>query len=1062
MPDPADGRPDPALGPYPVVDPQPRFPRIERALLAYWEREGIFRESVAARPSGPNGSNEYVFYDGPPFANGLPHYGHLVTGYVKDIVPRYQTMRGRRVERRFGWDCHGLPAEMEAEKELGVGGRAQIQDYGIARFNEHCRRSVMRYTQEWERYVTRQARWVDFENAYRTMDLSYMESVLWAFAQLWKKGLVYEAERVLPYSWGAETPLSNFETRLDDATRERQDPAITVRFAVESPGADQPTEIWAWTTTPWTLPANLALAVGPGIDYTLLRAGERRILVGEAARERFARELDGAEVIGSRKGAAFVGLRYRPLFPFFAEVPNAFRVLAADFVSTEDGTGIVHIAPGFGEEDLEVGRAAALPAPAPVDDTGRFTGAVGPWAGQLVFDANPDIIRTLKAHGALVRHETIVHNYPHCWRTDTPLIYRAMSSWYVRVSAFADRMLELNQQIRWIPENVRDGRFGKWLEGARDWSISRNRFWGSPIPVWKSDDPRHPRIDVYGSLDELERDFGVRPNDLHRPWVDDLVRPNPDDPTGRSTMRRVPDVLDCWFESGSMPYAQVHYPFENKEWFEDHFPADFIVEYVAQTRGWFYTLVVLGTALFDRPPFRTCICHGVILSEDGQKLSKRLRNYADPLEIMDTEGSDALRWYLASSPVLRGLDLRLDEKGPGEVLRGVVLPFWNAYSFFCLYANTDGYRAAGRDGAASLLDRYILAKAHQLVADVTARMDDYDLGGACAVVSGFLDALTNWYIRRSRERFWRPGLDDDKRAAYDTLHRVLVTLAKTVAPLLPFVAEEIYRGLTGARSVHLADWPDAEALPADARLVAEMDRVRDAASAARTLREKQGVRVRQPLASMTIAGPGAAALAPYAGLLADEVNVKEVRFAESIEAWARVQLAVNARVAGPRLGAAMKGVLAAAREGRFEPRANGAVAVAGEVLEAGEWQLRLEPKPGIACEPLASSEAIVVLDLVLTDALVEEGIARDVVRSVQQARKEADLHVADRIRLALVVPDDWRAAVERFRGWIAEQTLARSVDLVDALGADAQSRSEARLGDQTVRIGITRSEEAPA
>jgi isoleucyl-tRNA synthetase len=632
-----------------------------------------------------------------------------------------------------------------------------------------------------------------------------------------------------------------------------------------------------------------------------------------------------------------------------------------------------------------------------------------------------------------------------------------MSSWYVRVSSFAERMVELNRRIRWIPEHVRDGRMGKWLEGARDWSISRNRFWGSPIPVWRSDDPRHPRLDVYGSLDELERDFGVRPTDLHRPYIDDLTRPNPDDPSGRSTMRRVPEVLDVWFDSGSMPFAQVHYPFENKEWFETHFPADFIVEYVAQTRGWFYTLEVLATALFDRPPFETCICHGVILSESGQKLSKRLRNYTDPLEIMDSLGSDALRWYLASSPVLRGLDLRLDEKAIADVLRGVVLPFWNAFSFFCLYANTDGYEARLRTDATGLLDRYVLAKAHELVAGVTDRLDAYDLGGACAQVFGFLDALTNWYIRRSRERFWRPGLDADKRDAYDTLYTVLVTFAKTVAPLLPFVAEEIYRGLTREPSVHLADWPDAASLPGDPRLVAEMDRVRDAASAARTLREREGVRVRQPLAALTIAGAGAVELRPYEALLADEVNVKRVDLALVSDDFANRVLKVNPRAVGPRLGPAMKSVLAAARAGEFERLPDERVSVAGQTLEPGEYELRLEARPGVACEPLSTNDAIVVLDTRVTPELEAEGVARDLVRGIQQARKEAGLHVSDRIHVWLALPEAWRTAVERHRGWIAEQTLAEAIEVVDALDERAASRHDAELGDLEIPIGLVRS-----
>ncbi|MEA3214558.1 MAG: isoleucyl-tRNA synthetase, partial [Acidimicrobiia bacterium] len=599
--------------PYPDVPVRADYPGIERRVLRFWKDDGTFQASIEQRAV----ESEYIFFDGPPFANGLPHYGHLLTGYVKDVVPRYQTMRGRRVPRRFGWDTHGLPAEMEAEKELALSGRKAITDYGIDRFNDYCRTSVLRYTREWEEYVTRQARWVDFKHDYKTMDVSYMESVMWAFSELWKKGLVYEAYRVMPYSWGAQTPLSNFEIRLDDATRPRQDPAITVAFDVDPLNGDEPpTRILAWTTTPWTLPSNLALAVGPDLEYAVMEEDGVRYILGVGALARYEKELVNATQVGTVRGSDLVGRTYRPLFPYFEGHRNSFRVLAGDFIDDAEGTGVVHMAPGFGEDDQRVCEANGIELVVPVDDEGRFTDEVTDFVGQNVFDANAAIIRWLKDEGRIVRHDTYTHNYPHCWRTDTPIIYRAMSSWYVEVTAFKNRLLETNQEINWIPGHVRDGAFGKWLEGARDWSISRNRFWGAPIPVWRSDDPAYPRVDVYGSIEELQRDFGVEVKDLHRPFIDSLVRPNPDDPTGRSLMRRVPEVLDCWFESGSMPFAQEHYPFENKEWVDSH-TADFIVEYIAQTRGWFYTMHVLSVALFDRPAFQNCICHGVVLDSDS-------------------------------------------------------------------------------------------------------------------------------------------------------------------------------------------------------------------------------------------------------------------------------------------------------------------------------------------------------------------------------------------------------------------------------------------------------------
>jgi isoleucyl-tRNA synthetase len=923
---------------------------------------------------------------------------------------------------------------------------------------------VLRYTEVWRETVTRAARWVDFDNDYKTMDLPYMESVLWAFKRLWDKGLVYEGVRVLPYSWAAETPLSNFETRLDDATRERQDPAVTVRFRLLPAAGEPEADLLAWTTTPWTLPSNLALAVGPGLDYAVLEHAGRRVILGEAALGKYDSALEGARRVGSVPGRALVGRRYEPLFPFFRDTPNAFRVLGADFVDVEEGTGVVHMAPGFGEDDMVACEAAGIPVVCPVDEKGRFTGEVPPWAGLLVFDANAPILRDLHERGALLKRDTIVHNYPHCWRTDEPLIYRAMNSWYVRVTAFKDRMVELNQQIRWIPEHVRDGLFGKWLENARDWSISRNRFWGSPLPVWKSDDPRHPRVDVYGSLEELERDFGVRPPDLHRPGIDALVRPNPDDPSGRSTMRRVEHVLDVWFDSGSMPYAQVHYPFENREWFESHFPADFIVEYVAQTRGWFYTLMVLATALFDRPPFRNCICHGVTVDESGRKLSKRLRNYPEPEAVFRTHGSDALRWYLVASPLLRGGDLRveLDGKPIGDVVRGVLNPLWNAWHFFTLYANADGLRGRPTRAGGSVLDRYVLAKTRDLVRDVGARMDDYDVAGACASVSGFLDALTNWYIRRSRPRFWRAEKDADKQAAYDTLWTVLEALCRVAAPLLPLLTDEIHRGLTGRESVHLADWPDPEALPAEPDLVADMDRAREVCSTALAMRRVKGVRIRQPLPALTVAGPGAERLAPYRDLVADEVNVKEVRLAADIEAFASFRLAVNARAVGPRLGQATQRVLAAARAGEWSRDAGGRVRVGGETLAPDEYELRLDPRPGVECQALPGGALVAVLDFTLTERLVQEGRARDLVRVVQQARRDAGLHVSDRIRLSLRLPPEWKESVAAFRDYVAESTLAEQLDLEGRLDGEALLRQEAELGGASVELALARHGEPAA
>ena len=1004
---------------YPQVDPQPNFPRLEEGVLARWERDQTFVASVAARDAGINGDNEFIFYDGPPFANGLPHYGHLLTGFVKDAVPRYQTMKGRRVERRFGWDCHGLPAEVEAEKELGIAGHPAITEFGIDKFNDACRTSVLRYTDEWQRYVTRQARWVDFSNDYKTLDTPYMESVMWAFRTLWDKGLIYEGFRVLAYCWRCETPLSNTETRMDDVYRDRQDPALTVAFQLETGE-----KILAWTTTPWTLPSNLALAVGPDVDYAVMAHPDgSKYILAEARLGAYEKELEGTEQVATLKGAEIVGRRYTPLFPFFADTENAFQVLGAEFVTTEDGTGVVHMAPGFGEDDQNECNAAGIPTICPMDEHGQYTAEITPWVGRHVFDANPDVIKALKEMGVVIRHDTYNHSYPHCWRCAEPLVYRAVSSWFVQVTAFRDRMVELNQNINWTPEHIKDGTFGKWIGNARDWAISRNRFWGSPIPVWKSDDPTYPRIDVYGSIEELSKDFGVAVTDLHRPVIDNLVRPNPDDPTGKSIMRRVPEVLDCWFESGSMPFAQVHYPFENREWFENHYPGDFIVEYIGQTRGWFYTLHVLATALFDRPSFVSCVSHGIVLGDDGAKMSKSLRNYPDPMGVFDSHGADAMRWYLLSSPILRGGDFSVTDVGMRDTVRQVLLPLWNSYYFLSLYANAEGKTGSVRTDSKNVLDQYVLSKLADTVDNVSTSMDTYDLFAACQTIRSFLDVLTNWYIRRSRDRFWAGDQD-----AIDTLHTVLDYVTKIAAPLLPLITDEISAGLngSGAPSVHLADWPTSASLPRDVALVASMDMVRDVCSSALSVRKAHSRRVRLPLASLTVASPNASSLQNFLDIVKDEVNVREVLLTADVDAVASHELQVVPAVVGPRLGPNTQKVIVAVKKGEWTQEGE-TILVAGETLQPGEYALKLVTKSDSASAPLPGGAGVVLLDIHLTPELEAEGLARDVVRAVQQARRDADLNVSDRIVLTLGAEPAVQDQLAPHEGLIAGETLAVEV-----------------------------------
>lgn len=1017
---------------YPRVDMtggSQRFSDMEQQVLRYWDLDQTFQASCDNRETSP----EYVFYDGPPFANGLPHYGHLLTGYVKDIIPRYKTMHGYKVARVFGWDCHGLPAELEAEKQLGIKDKGQIEAMGLEKFNEYCAQSVLQYTEEWKAYVTRQARWVDFDNGYKTMDLDFMESVMWAFKTLYDNGLIYQGFRVLPYSWAEHTPLSNQETRLDDSYKMRQDPAVTVTMPlVDTPGhplgaALAGVNALIWTTTPWTLPSNLAIAVNPDVTYAVVRAADgERYLLAENLVAGYAKELGDYEIEHTYVGQELAGLGYQPPYDFFLDEPNAFRILVADYVTTEDGTGVVHQASAFGEDDMLTCQQAGIGVVIPVDMDGKFTSLVPPYEGMLVFDANKDIIRDLKAAGRILRHQTIEHSYPHSWRSGQPLIYMALPSWFVAVTKFRDRMVELNHDlIEWMPEHIRDGQFGKWLEGARDWNISRNRYWGSPIPVWVSDSEEYPRVDVYGSLDELERDFGVRPTSLHRPYIDELTRPNPDDPTGKSTMRRVPEVLDCWFESGSMPFAQKHYPFENKEWFDDHSPADFIVEYSGQSRGWFYTLHVLATALFDRPAFKKVVAHGIVLGDDGLKMSKSKGNYPNVNEVFDRDGSDAMRWFLMSSPILRGGNLIVTEQGIREGVRQALLPMWNAYSFLKLYSATPARIATD---STDILDRYILAKLHNLVAGVTDALDDTDIARACDEVRWFCDVLTNWYVRRSRQRFWEG--DEAHPEAFNTLYTVLEALTRVTAPLLPMLSEVIWRGLTGERSVHLADFPAADDFPADNDLVTAMDSMRGVCSATNSIRKAYKLRNRLPLPKLTVAMADSQQLATFADIIRSEVNVKELSLTDDVDSIGTFEVVVNAKIAGPRLGKDVQKAIKAVKAGNYERTNHGTVIADGVELQPDEFTERLVAADPTATAQIDGVDGLVLLDTHVTEELEAEGWAADVIRGLQDARKLMDLEVSDRITVTLGVPAEKEQWALRHADTIAGEVLATSLDII--------------------------------
>ena len=1028
------------------------FPQMEEGVLAYWAEGDVFKKSLARNAGG----QRYTFYDGPPFATGLPHYGHLLAGVIKDIVPRYQTMRGKYVERRFGWDTHGLPIEALAQDALGIAGAHEIKAYGIDKFNEQCRSMVLKYVGEWRKTVTRMGRWVDFDNDYKTMNPDFMETIWWVFKQLWDQGRVYRSHRIMPYSWKLSTPLSNFEAGSN--YKDVQDPTVTVRVrTIGIPGdsglsgiSGSDVYLLIWTTTPWTLPENLAICAGANIDYVAVRDltdDARPIYVMAKARlTHIFKKEEQYEVVAEFKGRALKGVEYEPMFPYFAEKrkEGAFRVLNDDYVTTDDGVGLVHIAPAYGEDDFRVCQEAGIKAFAdPLDSSCNFTDEVPEYAGRFCKDCDKDIIKRLKAEGKLVHQATITHSYPFCDRTDTPLIYRAIDAWYVKVEDLHDKLAANNATVHWMPEYVGDKRFGNWIKDARDWNISRNRFWGSCIPVWVNDDDPSDMICV-GSIAELEQLSGERVSDLHKHFVDKVVIRK-----DGKTYHRTPEVLDCWFESGSMPYAQQHYMGDGDP--SAFFPADFIAEGLDQTRGWFYTLMLLGTMLFGKSPYRNVVVNGLVLAEDGKKMSKRLKNYPDPTKMLDLYGADAIRLYMIYSPVVRAENLKFSENGVKQVLRDLLIPWWNAYSFFVTYANVDGFNDSevqmSELRSDNVLDRWIVSSLETLVNDVTEAMDNYDLQRSVRPFVAFVEDLTNWYIHRSRRRFWKSQNDGDKLNAYRTLRYVLVQLCKVAAPFTPFIAEEIYRNLKGAgdpESVHLCDFPTANAGARDLALERDMAAVQTIVKLGRQLRVDNNLKVRQPLAKIRVAG----ANTRLDDLILDELNIKEVEYVADETTLCDVSFKANFKTLGRKCGPKMKAVAAAiaAMNGFSAPQT-----VEGVELTDEDVLVTRTPKAGMV---VASEGAIVVgLETTLTPELVAEGNAREFVSHVQSMRKDADFEVTQRISVTVEADDEMKAAIEAHRDYVTAETLATSLEFAtcgDAAAVDLNGHSTKIRVEKTV------------
>ena len=1025
------------------LENNPDFPKMQKEILKFWEENKTFEKSV-----NNNREKEVVFYDGPPFPTGKPHNGTVLVSFIKDMIARYWTMKGYSVPRVWGWDCHGLPIETQAEKVLNITDKKQIEtNIGIDKFNEACHNVVAENNDAWKEYVKEMCRWVDYDNAYKTMNVDFMESVLWAFKECYNKGLIYQDYRVTPYCYRCETALSISDTRESDSTRPRQDTWCIAKFKTEEILNNKPVYLLAWTTTPWTLFSNMALAVNPDFDYAYVETEDEIFVAGKSILSKYAKIFgDNPNIVKECKGKDLENKTYEPICDYFIskKQEGAFRVILADFVVLDEGVGIVHIAPGFGEDDYWACKKNNIPLVCPVDEKGRYKDSIKAFSGKNVMEANMDVLRYLKNDKKVIMDGSIVHNYPHCWRCKTPLIYKSMDAWYFNVENIKGKLIKYNQDIKLIPETVKEGRFGNWLKNARDWNISRNRYWSTPIPIWECDCCKQRK--VLGSIKEIEEESGIKLNNLHRQYMDKVEFKC----SCGGTMKRVPEVLDCWFESASVPFAQKHYPFENKEWFDNHFPCDFIVEYTGQIRCWFYYLHVLAVALFDKPAFKNCVVHGTVLAKDGKKLSKSSKNYTDPMELMKKYGTDAFRLYLYRSNAIIMNDLFFEESGIKSQVQQVLLPLYNCAKFFNSYAIIDNFTAdeSLEPNSDNELDRWILAKLYDTDKKISASMKKYQIDEYVEPIVDLIEGFSNWYIRRSRRRFWNLEQTEDKKNAYETTYYVLLNICKMLAPITPVISESLYKHFTSKESIHLAEWPEIPERYKNEEILNNTDIVQRIITLARYLREKENIKNRQPLTKVELAFTSQDyndVVKNFKNIICEEINVKEVCVLEDVSQLATIEYTPNFKTIGPKYGTKVSAISKTIKNQKINKTENGyTIDLSGEIinLESEDVNIRYIAKDGNKVEN--DKDIIARLDTNLTDELKDEGLAREVVRNIQDARKKLNLEISDRIKIEII-----GEISEESKKYICNETLA-SIEKIE--NEDFYSEVKANGKNVCVRI----------